>query len=168
MADESLESGQVFSLADIADLDTSDIAEMRFSNLPGGIYVFKTTSAELGEKDNKDNKPRVVPTFKFEVLEVKACKNRKIDPADLVGKSHTEKVYLVPDEGAIKLAESIGRLKAFVWDMGVDDSGTVQEYLERCVDNVFEAQIIERPNPSDKMSPYAQLKLPPRARPKAA
>jgi len=161
---DDLES-EVFSLADIADLDASDIQEMRFSTLPAGIYTFKTISAALGERDNRDNKPRVIPTFKFEVVEVKTAKVPKdFDVQELVGKTHQEKVYLVPNEGPLKLAESVGRLKAFIWDMGVDEWGKVQEMLDRCEDNIFDGQIISRANPNDKTSPFAQLKLAPRKR----
>lgn len=51
-----------FTLAALAGFDTSDIAEVRFENLPGGSYVFEGVSAKLEKKKNRDDEDRFVLT----------------------------------------------------------------------------------------------------------
>ena len=144
----------VFSLADIADLDSSEVAAIRFESLPAGVYGFKVAEATMFDKDNKDGDPRVVVEFKFEVIEV-----ADFDPESLVGRTHTEKLYIVVDEGQKKALEGIGRVKSFVHDLGCENTGVTREWIEATVDHTFTAKIVERPNPNDRTSPYAQLKL---------
>lgn len=152
-------SNEVFSLADLADFDATEIAEIRFENLPAGMYGFKVVNADLGEKDNKDGDNRIIAEFKLEVVEVVSLLKKGIDVDSLMGKGHTEKVYIVPDQGQQKAVEGIGRVKAFIADMGVNATGTLAEMVASTVDHIFTAKITERPNPNDKSSPYAQLKF---------
>ena len=150
---------EVFSLADLADFDATEVAEIRFENLPAGLYGFKVVDAGLDEKDNRDGDNRVIATFKLEVVEVTSVVKKGIDPESLVGKGHSEKVYIVPDQGQQKAIEGIGRVKAFIADMGVEVAGTLAEMVAGTVDHVFSAKITERPNPNDRSQPYAQLKF---------
>ena len=152
-------NSEVFSLADLADFDATEVAEIRFENLPAGLYGFKVVNADLGEKDNRDGDNRVIAEFKLEVVEVASVVKKGIDPETLMGKGHTEKVYIVPDQGQGKAIEGIGRVKAFIADMGVNATGTLAEMVASTVDHVFNAKITEKPNPNDKSQPYAQLKF---------
>lgn len=157
-------SEEIFSLADIAELSTDEVAEIRFESLPAGVYGFKITEAELDDHENRDGDPRVKVTFKFEVMTVegvtgKASRAPGFDPNDLIGKTHTEKLFIVTDEGQKKALEGIGRVKSFVWDLGCENKGVMREWVEATVDHEFVGKIVERPNPNDRTNPYAQLKL---------
>lgn len=152
-------SSEVFSLADLADFDATEVAEIRYENLPAGLYGFKVVYADLSEKDNRDGDNRIIAEFKFEVVEVSSVVKKGVDPDSIIGKGHSEKVYIVPDQGQQKAIEGIGRVKAFIADMGVEASGTLADMVAATVDHVFDAKIAERPNPNDKSSPYAQLKF---------
>lgn len=157
---DNLDSAGAFSLADLADLDVSEVAEIRFENLPAGAYEFEVVEAELDEKDNKDGDNRIRAVFKFKVLECTACLKKGVDKDSLVDKTHSEKVFIVPDEGEQKLLEGIGRVRAFIADMGAPNTGKLKEIVEATVGHRFPGQISERPNPNDRTSPFAQLKLP--------
>jgi hypothetical protein len=154
MVDEEI----AFSLADLADLDISEVAEIRFENLPAGIYGFKVVSAELDEKPNRDNENRMIAIFKFEVVEVNTIIKKGVDKDSLLGKSHTEKLYIVP-ETQQKVLDGIGRIRAFVSDLGCDSAGKLGDVLAGTVDHTFTGKIAERPNPNDRTQPFAQLKL---------
>lgn len=163
-----LENAGAFSLADIADLDATEIEELRFESLPAGVYGFEVVEADMDEKDNRDGDNRILAIFKFKVVTVESVLARGVDPTTLEGKTHTEKQYIVPDQGPQKLAEGVGRLKAFVWDLGCDNVGKVGDIVRATVGHQFVAKITERPNPNDKSSPFATLKLEKREKPKAA
>lgn len=156
---DSVMEGAAFSLADLADLDVSEIQEIRFENLPAGVYGFKVIEADLDEKENKDGDNRVMAVFKFEVVEVNAVVRKGVDKEGLIGKTHTEKLFIVPDEGEKKVLEGIGRIRAFVWDLGCDNKGKLGDIVRATQDHMFSAKITERPNPNDRTQPYAQLKL---------
>lgn len=158
MSEQALDGG-AFSLADLADLEVSEVAEIRFENLPAGAYGFRVIEADLDEKENKDGDNRVMAVFKFEVVEVNAVIRKGVDREGLVGKTHTEKLFIVPDEGEKKVLEGIGRIRAFVWDLGCDNKGKLGDIVRGTVDHMFSAKIAERPNPNDRTQPYAQLKL---------
>lgn len=149
-----------FSLADLAETDVSTIEEIRFENLPAGVYDFEVVEADLDEKDNKDGDNRILAVFKYKVIGVQSCLDRNIsDPDSLIGKSHTEKNYIVPDQGEQKAMEGIGRVRAFIWDMGCPNKGKLGDIVRGTVGHRFTAPIISRPNPNDRTSPFAQLKL---------
>lgn len=144
-----------FSLADLADLDVSEVAEIRFSSLPAGVFVFSVESATLDEVMNRDDEKRFIAEFKFKVLEVKAVVKKGVVLEDLVGKQHTEKLYIVPS----KAEEGIGLIRAFVNDMGVDNKGKLGEVVERTVGHEFTGKITERKDKDDPSRVYARLSL---------
>lgn len=155
---------EMFSLADLADIDVTEVAMIRGETLPAGVYQFKVLEAELDETTNRDDDPRIRAVFKHEVVGVvtvlgKAAKAPDFDPEELVGKTYTDRLYIVPDEGQKKALEGIGRVKAYVFDLGCENNGTLSDIVAATVDHTFEAKIVERPNPNDRSSPFAQLKL---------
>ena len=153
MSDDS--DGGDFSLADLADLDVTEIEEIRFENLPAGAYAFKVAAADLVEKPNRDQEQRFIAEFKMEVVEVKAVVKKGVDPESLIGKSHTEKVYIVPE----KAQEGIGRVRAFIADLGCNNKGQLKAIIDGTVEHIFNGKIVERPNKDDPSSPFASLKL---------
>ena len=114
---------QEFSLADIAELDASDIAEVRFESLPAGVYVMRGTYAQLTDTTNRDEERRIVLVTKAEVVEVKSVIDRDYKTeeacAELIGKNHTEKFYVVPE----KAVEGLGLIRSFYGDIGLPNEG---------------------------------------------
>jgi len=155
---------QEFSLADLAELDAGQIAEVRFESLPAGIYVFRGESAQFEDTTNRDDERRIVLVVKFEVVECKSCMERGIDKADLVGKKHTEKFYVVPE----KAAEGLGLIRGWISDVGLPNEGPfggVEGKEPGIVDGIvgheFTAKIIKRANKQNPSEPFSSLKLDP-------
>jgi hypothetical protein len=155
------EEMQEFSLADLADIDVSEIEEIRFESLPPGVYGFKVAEADLEEKPNRDGDQRFIGAFNLEVVEVKAVVKAGVDKDSLIGKKHTERRYIVPTEGPAKLAEGIGQLRAFVTDIGCNSEGKLIEIVKNTVDHTFYGKIVERSNKDDPSQKFAQLRLDP-------
>lgn len=112
-----------FSLADLAGFDASEIAEVRFENLPAGVYRFRGVSAQFEDTTNRDDERRIVLITKSEVIDVKSVVDRNFktqeDRDSLLGKKHTEKFYVVPE----KAAEGLGLIRAFLGDIGLPNEG---------------------------------------------
>lgn len=165
-----LDAGEEFSLADLAELDVSDIAEVRFESLPGGMYLFRGESAKLEDTTNAEGERRFVATFKMEVTEVKMLTERKdsggnaIVPEDVIGKKHTEKQYIVP----IKAAEGIGLLRSFLGDIGLPNAGPLggvegkpEGIIDGFVGHEFSGKIIKQARKNDPSQKDARLRIDP-------
>lgn len=163
--DSALESQSAggFSLADLAGLDVSGIAEIRSERLPAMAALFKGKKVSLGEQDNKDGERRFVATVSLEVAEVQALvETGLMPPGEIVGKTHTERFWIVPE----KAQEGIGRIRAFVTDIGLNsagplggmtDDGAPPGILDSIVGHVFPAKIVTQKNSGET---YSRLKLP--------
>lgn len=164
MTDSALENdGMDFSLADLAGLDVSEIEEIRSERIPDGAYIFRGKGAKLSEMDNRDGEKRFVVSATIEVAEVQAVVAKGVNAEELVGKTYTEKFYIVPE----KAAEGIGRVRAWYTDIGLDSTGPLGGMTEdggepgmvdRLEDHLFAAKITSRKG-NDGES-YARLKLP--------
>lgn len=147
-----------FSLADLADLDVSDVQEIRFESIPAGVYGFKCVAAELTEGTNRDNEQRFIAEMKFEIVEVKAVV-KKLPVGESVdkflGKVQTEKFYIVPE----KAPEGIGRIRAALTDMGLNSAGKLGEVVAAAVDHTFYAKITEQKDKDDPSRVYSRLVL---------
>lgn len=153
-----------FSLADLAELDASEIAEVRFESLPAGIYIFRGESAQFEDTTNKDDERRIVMIAKFEVVECRSCLERGVDKEELIGKKHTEKFYVVPE----KAAEGLGLIRGWIADVGLPNEGPfggVEGKEPGIVDGIvgheFQAKIVKQANKNDPSSPFSRLKLDP-------
>jgi hypothetical protein len=155
-----------FSLADLADLDTTDVAEMRFESLPAGAFRFRVVSATLAEGQNKETQDKqFIVDMGFEVIEVKAVTDRKVDREALIGKKHSEKRYIIPGEKAL---EGIGYLRSFLADIGANNAGKLggvegaePGILDESVGTEFDAKITLKPDRLDPSVKYARLRLDP-------
>lgn len=162
-APDQVENEEVeFSLADIAQLDASEIAEVRFESLPAGVYVFRGESAGFEDGTNRDDERRVILTTKSEVVEVKSVIDRDYKTeeqrATLIGKKHTEKFYVVPE----KAAEGLGLIRAFIGDIGLPNDGpfggvegSEPGIVDAFAGHEFTGKIVQRPrkgNPTVKDS----------------
>lgn len=159
MADEQTNAGE-FSLADIADIDVSEIAEVRFQQLPNGSYGWEVTDADLGE-DDKDGERRFKATFDLKIVEVKAVLEQGVDKESLIGKTHTERFFIKPAEPQEDVEKAIGRIRAFIADMGLDNKGKLGDIVRSAKGHVFTGKIVKQKDRDDKTIEYARLRLDP-------
>jgi hypothetical protein len=168
MVDETQVEEEVgeFSLADIAQLDASEIAEVRFESLPAGVYVFRGESAQFEDGTNRDDERRVILVVKMEVIEVKSVIDRdyKTDEQkeSLLGKKHTEKMYVVPE----KAAEGLGLIRAFIGDIGLPNEGPFggvegsdPGIVDGFVGHEFTGKIVQRPRKGDPTIKDSSLRI---------
>lgn len=117
------ETEEEFSLADLAGLSASEINEVRFEVLPAGAYTFRGISATFEDTTNRDEERRIVLFCKMEIVEVDSVFDRDFKSeekrAELIGKKHTEKFYVVP----AKAQEGLGLIRAFIGDIGLPNEG---------------------------------------------
>lgn len=151
-----------FSLADLAALDVSDIAEVRFESLPAGIYSFRGAEAKFEDTTNRDDERRIVLVVKMEVAECKVCTERGIDKDDLIGKKHTEKFYIVPE----KAPEGIGLIRAFLGDIGLPNAGPLggvegmePGIVDGFIGHEFTGKIIKQARKGDPSTKDARLRI---------
>lgn len=166
--ENEVDGEEEFSLADIAELDASGIAEVRFESLPAGSYVFRGVEAQLEDKQNAQDERRIVMVAKLEVIECKAVLEKGYDKEELVGKTHTEKFYVVPS----KAAEGLGLIRAWIGDIGLPNEGPfggavsqkTGEPVIGIIDGIpgheFPANIIKSPRKGDPTQKDARLRLP--------
>lgn len=157
-----MEQNADFSLADLAELDATDIQELRSEALPAGAYRFSIDSATLTEGVDKDQNKRFVVEFKLKVVECKATTERGVDKESLVGKFHTEKRYIRPAHAL----DDIGYLRGFVTDIGADSTGKLggvpggePGFIDGSVGTEFDAKIASRPDKTDPTIKYNRLVL---------
>lgn len=167
MAEEvEVEEVGEFSLADIAQLDASEIAEVRFESLPAGVYTFRGESAQFEDGTNRDDERRVILIVKMEVIEVKSVIDRdyKTDEQkeSLLGKKHTEKMYVVPE----KAAEGLGLIRAFIGDIGLSNEGPFggvegaePGIVDAFVGHEFTGKIVQRPRKGDPTVKDSSLRI---------
>lgn len=149
-----------FSLADIADIDVSEIAEVRFEQIPAGSYDWEVTEASLGE-DEKDGERRFKAEFDLKILEVKAVLEQGVDKESLVGKTFTERYFIKPTEPQEEIEKAIGRIRAFIADIGLDNKGKLGDIVRSAKGHTFPGKITKRKDKNDPSVSYARLKLDP-------
>lgn len=154
--DDMNESG--FSLADLADLDVSDIEEVRYTAIPAGAYDFEVTKADF-EEESKDGESRYKIAVEMKIIEVKALLEPGLKAEDFLEKVHTERFYIKPQEEAEKVQAAIGRVRAFVTDIGQDSKGKLGDIVRNTVGHTFTGKITNRKNKDDPANPFKALKL---------
>lgn len=166
MDDTTLSGGTEieFSLADLAALDASDIAEVRFESLPAGIYTFRGLECKFTDGNNAEGERRIIATAKMEVTECKSCLEKGYDKDELVGKKHTEKMYVVP----AKAAEGLGLIRAFIGDVGLPNAGpfggvdgSEPGILDAFEGHEFTGKIIKQARRGDPTVKDARLRIDP-------
>ena len=153
MTDETTE----FSLADLCDLDVSEIEEIRFEQRAAGIYDFKCVSSNLEEGKNSDDEKQFYWEGKFEVVEMISSLESGVKPEDEKGKVHQERKTIDPTDPET----GIGRIRAFVTDLGFDSRGKLGPVVKQIEGHIFRAKIVKRPNKKDPSITYANLQLDP-------
>ena len=152
-------SDGAFSLADLADLDVSDISEIRFEVLPAGVYEWEVTDADLLEDTDKDGAKRFRAEVTLQIIGVKAVLEAGVDKESLVGKKHTEKQYINPGKPQDEVAKQIGRVRAMVSDMGMDSTGKLGDIVRNLKGHRFDSKLVNQKDKTDPSVVYARLKL---------
>lgn len=147
------------SLADLADIDVSDVEEMRFETLPQGVYEFEVTAADMEEKLNKDEERRFLAAFEYKILAVKSVLEAGVDKEALVGKIHKEALFINPGAEPKAVQEAIGRIRAHITDMGCDSAGKLGDIVRNTKGHIFTSRLVHQKDKNDKTVVYAKLKL---------
>ena len=109
--------GPKFSLAELAEIDVTQVDEIRFEILPKMTAIWKVVDCKL-EAIGKDEKPAIQvtcqPTAVIAVVD-EAYKDQETWPK-LLEKKHNENFF-------VKEAEDVGRFKAFAIDLGIGIPG---------------------------------------------
>lgn len=143
-----------FSLADLADIDVSDIAEIRFENLPAGIFDFIIRVPELAEGKNREDEKIFFFSCKCEVEECLSLLAGG-DTEAMKGKIHNHRQNIEPADAET----GIGRIRAFATDVGVDSTGKLGDVVERLKDHRFRSKIVEQKDKNDPSIIYARLRF---------
>lgn len=160
--------GQMMTLADLAGVSLDDVTEKRAGEaLPKGFYVFETEGGENTPHlavQGKDDKAVGAARFMFKVLEVISVTDAEFtgDKDKLIGKFHFENKRIADADG-------LGYCKAFIKDIGVDNSGPLKGALARCAGARFEAGIMKKKDPNDTDKVYTNINtLPGKIKPVAS
>jgi len=155
------------TLAAFADLDLDQFEEIRSDTLPMGVFGWEVTNFEFEPEDEDgDGNPRAKATFQLTVLEVQGL-TKVVDEsvkAGLVGRKHTENFYIKPED----FAAGVGRVRAFLTDIGGESSGKFIAQCEAAVGTKFVAGISHTRSKTDKSKFFARLKLAPKKKSAAA
>ncbi len=144
-----------FSLADLADLDVTDIKEIRFETLPQGIFEFVTKNPKLDEGTDKDQKRIFIFTADCVIEEVATVLDASVDKDGLVGKSYQQRQNIELTDAET----GIGRIRAFGTDIGSDSTGKLGEVVARMDGTRFRAKIVHQKDRQDPSIVYARLRF---------
>jgi hypothetical protein len=166
------------SLADLAGIDVSDIAEVRYEVLPQMIADFEITEAAFAESTIKsgDNEGHKVFVGKVEmkVLEAKSLLDRVPSGQDkaeylegLRDKTYSENLRIKPgisvgenaQEHQARLAKEMGKVRAFVNDVGGEWGANIVEAVENLKGVTFTGKIEHKTDKEDKSVKWPRLKL---------
>lgn len=158
MADTEELEGEGFSLAELADIDVSDIDEVRFEGLPGGTYDFEVENADFAE-DAKDGEKRYKIEFDFKIIECLSSIEPNVDREKLAGRKHTERFFIYPKKPKDDTEKTIGRVRAMVTDMGLNSAGKLGDIVRNAKGHTFRAKIVKQKDKNDPSVEYARLRL---------
>lgn len=162
-------AGEEFSLSDLANLDLGDVDEVRGSSFPRGVFNWEmqadpVPSLEVTEVPNNDegalpNTTKKIPIvkFTFKCIDVLALPPTQLDgspspkPEEIIGRTFTE-TYFIRD-----LMKDLGRVKAFLIDVGVSGQGSLKDLMLASVGMRFTAAITQKFKKDDHDVIYTNL-----------
>jgi hypothetical protein len=147
------------TLAMFADLDLEQFNEIRSEVLPMGLFGWNVAGFDFDADDEDgDGNARAKATFTLEVVETQQLlKPEGIDIPGLTGRKHVENFYIKADD----MPAGVGRIRAFLSDIGVASTGKFLAACEASVGHKFVAGITHQKDRHDKTRVYARLKLAP-------
>lgn len=144
-----------FSLADLADLDVSDIKEIRFETLPQGIFDFVVKNPKLDEGTDKEQNRIFIFSADCVIEEVVTVLDSSVDKDGLVGKSQNQRQNIDPSDAET----GIGRIRAFGTDIGIDSTGKLGDVVARMDGQRFRGKITHTKDRTDPSIVYARLRF---------
>jgi len=147
------------SLADLAGVDMTEVQEVRSSVTPAGKFHFRIDETEMKaqEATNKDDPQGAKinkPVIQF-VLKAQNCfslVDDALDPEDYVEAKHTE-TFWIND-----LKKDLGRVKAFLVDIGIDGNKPLTDLLAEAHGMEFVADITHVKNKDNPDRVWVNLK----------
>lgn len=162
MSDENVLIGdEEVSLMDLAGIEMGEVEEFRASVTPAGTFLWRVVESKLEAREatNKDDPdgPKIhKPTISFE-LESQNClalTDEKLDPANYVGTKHHETFWINNAD------KDIGRVKAFLVDIGLTGVGSLTDLLAQAQGVEFVSFVTNVPNKDNPDFIYANIKKP--------
>lgn len=169
MADEntlvSIINGGQFINVDImalAEIDITGIEENRGGEAaPEGVADWKGVSAGFATAEVEDKEKqsptfgqqvtRPVIDFVAEAIGYHNVKDRSLDIASLTGTQHRERFFIKD------LEKDLGRVKAFMVDIGMQGAGRLQDLLDSFTGYEFSCAIKHRKDKNDTSRVYANF-----------
>jgi hypothetical protein len=153
--DTAVDETEDLSIADIAGIDISEIAEKRFVQMPVGVYhwIVKEAGLDMMEISGTQKKvPAIVVECQVKNIQALA-KGAVVVPEEIIGETRKEIFRYNPE----KQTDWIGYFKAFAADTGYTASGSLQEVLAGYQGHEFIAPIVHRRNKDDADRPYVNI-----------
>lgn len=160
--------GEEVSLIDLANMEVDEISEVRTTIFPAGMFQWRCIETSIEtvtyEKDGEETTSPVVK-FTLECRGVFSVVESDIDAESLIGRKHTE-TFFVRTKKQAETIEDIGRIKAFVKDIGVNEASipknaqgkTSFEATVKAAEGVeFKAIMLNRKDRNDKSRVFANL-----------
>ena len=147
---------QTVALADLAGVDMTQVEEYRGGEAaPEGVAEWKLTEVEIGTREVNDKEQgqvdRAVVGFTCEAIAYRNCKDASTDPGTLIGTIHIE-MFFIKD-----LVKDLGRVKAFLQDMGRVGNGPLQALCDAAIGHEFVGAIKHRKDKNDTSRIYANF-----------
>lgn len=145
------------SLLELMNFDITDMEAVRGMPLvPEGVYEWRITGAEIGSMEVFDKEldakvSRATVSFKLEALACRQVKDPELDPAALNSIGFMHRIFIKD------FKRDIGRVKAFLEDIGMNAGGSLQTLLEMAQGMEFVAAIKHTRDKNDKDKMYANL-----------
>ena len=136
--------------------DLAGVEEVRgFPLAPEGVYEWKIiewTNKNVAWTDKKtgDAKISLVLDCKLEAISCRQAKDPAVVLTDLVGLSFTEGFF-------ISASDDLGRVKAFLVDVGMSGSGTIATLCDQSLGSEFVAPVTHRTDKNDTSKKYDGL-----------
>lgn len=155
------------SLADLADINVSEIEAIRSETLPQGIYEFEVTTAGMIEKDNTDGDPVFQSEVECTVLECISLIDRLPHGVtdkgaymeSLVGKKVMHRNTANKTDSKEDFVKALGRMKSTVVDMGGEWGPSIVDNFANLVGVRFKSKMTHGRSKTDPDARFPRLAL---------
>jgi len=153
------EQEQAVTLEQLGDFEVGQVEEVRGGEkVPEGIIEWKIKEHVLEEmlivnKDDRtgDKIPAPVIRLEVEVISARNLKDQALDKDTVMGQSHRE-LRFIND-----IVKDIGRVKAFLADIGMEASGSLTDLLDKSCGMEFVSVLYHKKDKNDTSKSYAHI-----------
>ena len=133
-------------LSQLEEVDLSEVEEVRQTVLPVGTYIFRIN----------DMRPQVFGEYpvivkELQVESVVTLRDPNLDEEKYVGATHMDSVFLTD------MDEGLGRVKAFLKDIGAASEGPILELMDAAVGKTFIANVKHTKSKKDPDTVFVNL-----------